>query len=192
MSEHTWFEELRDAELRDELDRLHPERTRLRPTTVDGLREAFDLVEAMWAPTIARAQSLPADKVHERVNNEYSFVETHRHMLFATDAWVTRVVLQIPGHHEWSVPPDHLPEEDAETRPQLDAVVQVREERWQRIRAYLAEATDADLVVVKAAPDEQWVPGSHRVLDCFHVVLREEWWHHQYAIRDLAILEQQA
>jgi hypothetical protein len=32
-------------------------------------------------------------------------------------------------------------------------------------------------------------PTVHRVLDCFSVVLFEEWWHHRYAARDLAILE---
>jgi hypothetical protein len=190
MTEHLWFEEMKNPQLRNELDEQHPERTKLRPTTVDGTREAFDLIEAMWAPTIERARSLPADKVHERVNDEYSFVETHRHMLFAIDAWITRVVFQVPGYHEWAVPPDHLPDEDADTRPQLDAVLDVREQRWQRIRDYLSTATSADLMSVATAPDEGWVPGSHRVLDCFLLILREEWWHHQYAARDLAILEQ--
>jgi hypothetical protein len=190
MTEHLWFEEMKNPQLRNELDEQHPERTKLRPTTVDGTREAFDLIEAMWAPTIERARSLPADKVHERVNDEYSFVETHRHMLFAIDAWITRVVFQVPGYHEWAVPPDHLPDEDADTRPQLDAVLDVREQRWQRIRDYLSTATSADLMSVAKAPDEGWVPGSHRVLDCFLLILREEWWHHQYAARDLAILVQ--
>ncbi|MEX2395292.1 MAG: DinB family protein [Actinomycetota bacterium] len=183
---------MRNERLRDQLDAQHPERKQLRPTTVEGMREAFDFVEAMWAPTIDRARALPADKVHERVNNEYSFVETHRHMLFAIDAWVTRVAFGVPGYHGWSVPPDHLPDEDTDSRPQLDAVLDVRRERWQRIREYLSTATTNDLMTVKNAPDEGWVPGSHRVLDCLVLILREEWWHHRYAARDLAILEQQA
>lgn len=190
MSEHDWFEEMRNPQLREQLDEQHSERRKLRPSTVDGMREAFDLVRAMWAPTNDRARALPAGKVHERVDNEYSFVETHRHMLFAIDAWVTRVVFGVPGYHEWAVPPDHLPDEDAASRPQLDAVLAVREERWERIRDFLTNATDADLVSVATAPDEGWVPGSHRVLDCFQLILREEWWHHRYASRDLAVLEQ--
>ena len=28
-----------------------------------------------------------------------------------------------------------------------------------------------------------------RVIDCFRVVFREEWWHHQFARRDLAVIE---
>lgn len=44
--------------MRDELDRRHPERTKLRPTDVAGLQQAFDVVEEMWAPTIERARRL--------------------------------------------------------------------------------------------------------------------------------------
>jgi hypothetical protein len=28
-----------------------------------------------------------------------------------------------------------------------------------------------------------------RVIDCFRVVFREEWWHHRFATRDLAVIE---
>jgi len=31
----------------------------------------------------------------------------------------------------------------------------------------------------------------HTVLQCLHVVLKEEWQHHRYAVRDLAVLEKQ-
>jgi hypothetical protein len=59
-----------------------------------------------------------------------------------------------------------------------------------RLRDYLSGATQADLFGMVSAPDPSGhTQGSHRVLDCFRVVLREEWWHHQYATRDLAVLE---
>src|SRR4029453_17928352 len=174
-----------------ELDRRHPERTKLRPTDVDGLRIAFDVVEEMWAGTIERARPLPQHKLHERVAGEYSFVETLRHLLFATDAWLTRMVLRVPNaYHEWAVPPDLPPDAPPDTGPGLDAVLDVRAERIARVRDYLASATDADLSQMVSAPDPSGHPqGSHRVIDCFRVVLREEWWHHRYAVRDLAVLE---
>src|SRR5439155_14693262 len=101
-----WRDELKDAAIRDELDRRHPERTKLRPTDVAGLQQAFDVLEEMWAPTIERARRLPPPLLHERVNGEYSFVETLRHLLFAWDAWL-RGVLRVPdGYHEWAVPPE--------------------------------------------------------------------------------------
>ena len=174
-----------------ELDRRHPERTELRPTDVEGLRRAFDVVDEMWASTIERARRLPPQKLDERVNGEYSFVETLRHLLFATDAWLTRMVLRVPNaYHQWAVPPDLPPDAPPDRGPALDPVLEARAERTANLRDYLSTATQADLQRVLPAPDPTGHPGgSHRVLDCFRVVLREEWWHHQYATRDLASLE---
>src|SRR5581483_9287626 len=78
-----------------ELDRRHPERTKLRATTVEQLRTAFDTVDDFWAPVIERAGKLSREKQHERVDGEYSFVETLRHLVFALDSWITRIVLQV-------------------------------------------------------------------------------------------------
>jgi hypothetical protein len=39
-------------------------------------------------------------------------------------------------------------------------------------------------------PDTPGHPGKdHTVLECLHVILKEEWQHHRYAVRDLAVLE---
>jgi hypothetical protein len=174
-----------------ELDRRHPERLRLRPTGIGELQTAVDVVEEMWAPTLERARALPDEILHERVDGEFSFVETLRHLLFATDAWIVRMVLRVPmAYHEWAVPPDLAPDAPPDTGPGLDEVLEVRAERLGRIRAWLNEATDADLGTVVGAPDPAGHPqGVHRILDCFRVALNEEWWHHQYATRDLAVLE---
>ena len=83
MTEFVWREERTDHAIRDALDRRHPERLQLRPNDVCGVQEGFDLVDQMWAPTIERASRLPRPLLHERVNGEYSFVETLRHLLFA-------------------------------------------------------------------------------------------------------------
>lgn len=174
-----------------ELDRRHPERTKLRPNDVEGLRAALDVIEDLWAPTIERARRLSTTKLHERVGAEYSFVETLRHLVFAWDAWLIRMVLQVPNaYHEWAVPPDLPADAPPDTGPDLDPVLDVRAERMDRIRGYLSTATDADLSTVISPPDPAGHPqGTHRVMDCFRVILNEEWWHHQYATRDLEALE---
>lgn len=174
-----------------ELDRRHPERTKLRPTDVEGLRVAFDVVEDMWAQTVERARRLTQPKLHERVGGEYSFVETLRHLIFATDAWFTRMVLRVPNaYHECAVPPDLPPDAPPDTGPELDEVLEVRADRWARIRDYLSTTETADLSAMVSAPDPTGHPqGDHRVLYCFSIVLNEEWWHNQYALRDLAALE---
>jgi hypothetical protein len=120
VSEPTWITELTDAQVRGELDRLHPERVLLRPTDLAGVRAAMDLVDEMWAPTLARARGLPRKRLHERVEGEYSFVETLRHLLFAGDAWLQRMVLGAPDpFHEWGVPPSLAADAPPDTGPEL-------------------------------------------------------------------------
>src|SRR5919112_5395010 len=76
-----------------ELDRLHPERTKLRPTTPEGMRTAWATVEEFWAPTMRRTRELPEAALHRSVNEEWSFVQTLRHLIFVTDAWFGHAVL---------------------------------------------------------------------------------------------------
>lgn len=200
MTEFTWTDDRTDKAIRDELDRRHPERRNLRPRDVEGLREAFAVIEELWAPTIARARRLSPPKLHDRVNGEYSFIETFRHLLFAWDAWL-RGVLRVPdGYHEWAVPPE-LPADapravmwsfdkrwsSCDAAPELDPVLDVRAERLARVRDYLSDATSEDLKSPGTPPP--WYPQECSILSCFRLVLNEEWWHHQYAIRDLAVLE---
>jgi DinB superfamily/Pentapeptide repeats (8 copies) len=174
-----------------ELDRRHPERLQLRPTDVAALRAAFDVVDEMWAPTLQRAAALSSDRLHERVDGEYSFVETQRHLLFATNAWLVRMVLRDPhAYHRWDVHPDLPPDAAPDSGPDLEDVLEVRAERQARIRAWLGDASDSDLSTIVTPPDPTGHPqGPHSILTCFQVVLNEEWWHHRYAVRDLAILE---
>ena len=88
----------------------------------------MDLVDEMWTPTLARARRLPSEKLHTRVDGEYSFVETLRHLLFAGDAWLQRMVLHVPDtFHEWGVPPNLPAHAPPDTGPALEDVVSVRE-----------------------------------------------------------------
>ena len=193
LPEPTWKAELHDAELRRELDQLHPERVRLRPRDVAGVRDAFDVVDAMWAPTLVRARQLPEVRLHARVDGEYSFVETLRHLLLVSDAWLRRMVLgdQDP-FHEWGVAPNLPADAPPDTGPSLEEVLQLREARATRLRDHVSTMVDADLLVRVGGPwDPPDLSPEHRAraVDCFRVAFREEWWHHQFATRDLAVIE---
>jgi DinB superfamily len=189
--EPTWVDELQDRAVRDELDRCHPERLSMRPTDVVGVLRGLDAVDAMWRPTIARARTLPPSMLHDRVKGEYSFVETLRHLVFATDAWLMRVALRASdGYHAWGMPPDLAADAPPDTGPDLEPVLEVRAGQHAVVRDHLARTSDDDLRREVAARDPTRFPqGSHRPIDCYRLVLREEWWHHRFAERDLSVVE---
>jgi len=79
-----------------ELDRRYPHRAKMRPTDAAGFREAWDVVERLWAGTVERARGLDPDLLHVSVGGEWSFIETLRHLVFATDSWIMRAILGDP------------------------------------------------------------------------------------------------
>ncbi|WP_327003257.1 DinB family protein [Dactylosporangium sp. NBC_01737] len=179
-----------------ELDRRHPQRARMRPADAAGFREAWDILEGLWDGTVQRARRLDPALLHESVDGEWSFVETLRHLVFATEAWVLRAVLGDPAPwHPLSLPWDGMPDtpgvpRDRTVRPSLDEVLELRRDRWATVRTVVDGLTDASLDV-RTVPVEGpgWPPPrSFPVRECVSVVLNEEWEHRLYAERDLAVL----
>jgi hypothetical protein len=179
-----------------ELDRQHPERIALRATEPAGLREAVAVVVAMWAPTIERARALPAADLDRSVNDEWSFVETLRHLVFVIDTWFGSAILGRASFSPVCNLPAFLHDHaafglDPAASPSLDEVVAAHSERLDQIREFLATASQTDLDRPRDPnPDAGWPPpGARPPLRCLHTVLNEEWTHHQFAVRDLAIIE---
>jgi hypothetical protein len=133
----------------------------------------------------------PPALLDESVDEEFSYLETLRHLVFAVDRWITGPVLgEVPWFHPLGVAYDGASAEelaglDHEAHPSLDEVLAIRAGRTARVTAVLATATDEDLARVVDSPNG----GTVTVLRCVGVVLREEWQHDQYASRDLAVLE---
>ncbi|HEX7165445.1 MAG TPA: DinB family protein [Acidimicrobiales bacterium] len=183
-----------------ELDRRDPERAKMRPTDPDGFREAWDIVERRWRETVAHARQLerrdPA-LLHESVDGEWSFVQTLRHLLFATDAWIRRVVLGDPSPWDaLDLPFDQMTPNpavpwDRAARPSLDEVLALRADRMATMRGVVDGLTDEMLQSSTTPVDAPgWPrPNSYAVRDCILIVLNEEWHHRLYAERDLAVLE---
>ena len=181
-----------------ELDRRYPDRPKMRPTDPAGFREAWDIVERMWDQTVERARRLPPELLHESVDGEWSFTETLRHLTFATDAWVRRAILGDPAPWDplglpWGGMPDTpgVPH-DREARPDLDTVLALRRSRMSTMREVVDSLTEESLAA-DTTPVEGpgWPrPVSYPVQTCLRVVLNEEWEHHLFANRDLAVLEE--
>jgi hypothetical protein len=180
-----------------ELDRREPERARMRPVDAAGFREAWQIVERRWDSTVERARRLDPQLLHESVDGEWSFIETLRHLAFATDAWVSRAILGDPSPwHPLELPWDGMPDtpgipRDRAVRPSLDEVLTLRHDRMAVVRSVIEGLTDESLAArTEPVAGDSWPPSrSFEVRKCLLVVLNEEWHHRQFAERDLAVLE---
>jgi hypothetical protein len=180
-----------------ELDRRYPERARMRPTDPTGFREAWDVVERLWDETVERAGRLDPGLLHESVDDEWSFTETLRHLVFATDAWVRRAILGDPSPWDpLDLPWDEMPDtpgvpRDRQARPSLDQVLELRRDRMSTVRRVVDGLTDESLAAhTEPVEGPGWPrPRSYPVRECLLVVLNEEWEHRLYAERDLDALE---
>jgi len=179
-----------------ELDRRFPERVKLRAVDPQGLAEAWAIIEEVWRRTVERARTLPEESLFERVDGEWSFVETLRHLVFATDAWLLRMVRQAPRpYHPWGLAGPSLTDPaglglDPEASLSLDAVLVVRCERMDAVKETIGALTPEELQRICVPPDAPGHPSAaHSVLTCLHVILNEEWEHSRYANRDLDTLE---
>jgi hypothetical protein len=75
-----------------ELDRRHPVRRLIRSEDLDDLRRGWRQLRADWAATVARMRHSPGIE-HESVNDEWSAVQTLRHLVFVHDSWFRRCCL---------------------------------------------------------------------------------------------------
>jgi hypothetical protein len=180
-----------------ELDRRYPDRAKMRPADPAGFREAWETLERLWDGTVDRARRLQPELLHESVDGEWSFIETLRHLVLATDAWVSRAILGDPSPWDplglpWDEGADTpgLPC-DREARPSLDTVLALRRDRMATVRNVIGSLTkdslDRDTEPVEGPG---WPPSrSFPVRQCLLIVLNEEWEHRLYAERDLDALE---
>lgn len=182
-----------------ELDRRHPERLRLRPTTPETMRDAVDVIEGLWQATVQRASALPEEAAHRSVNGEWSLAETLRHTIFVVDAWYGHAVALRPNaFHPIGRPASFTTNGadfgiDEAADPTLGEVLAVRAERLADLRAYLAEVTQEELDRVRGPNTAPGCPppGERTAVKCLQVIFSDEWAHVQFANRDLALLEEE-
>src|SRR3954462_11163180 len=134
-----------------ELERLSPERAKLRATDPDGLAEAWATVEDTWQSTLARARALPQPSLSARVDDQGSFVETLRHLVMATDCWLRRMIKGIDRpYHPWGLAGSWLTDPagwgiDPAADPSLEDVLRVRRARMDEVQQTIATVTPEEL-----------------------------------------------
>lgn len=178
-----------------ELDRRHPERFALRAHDADSMRAGWAALEAMWAPTIERVAAMPAGTVDVSIDGEWSFSQTLRHLVFATDVWLGDAILGKPdGYHRlgvpysgwWSQAADVV---DLDATPSYQEVLEVRAGRVGMVRDFLTTLTDELLDEERDAPRFGQVRRRFTVRQCLSIIMNEEWHHHRYMVRDLDAIE---
>jgi hypothetical protein len=179
----------------EELNRRMPDRMKMRPTDPDGFREAWDIVVARWERTTARARQLPEDMLHAHVDGEWSFIQTLRHLNFASAAWIGRMVLGDPSPwHALDLPWDEAPGWDGvpwdrDARPTLEEVLTVRRDRQAMVAGVIESLTPEQLASHVSRAEPGWPTiDDFPVSECVSIVLNEEWEHRNFAERDLDAL----
>jgi hypothetical protein len=177
-----------------ELNRRFPGRAARRAEDPDGLREAWAMLERSWSATLERAAEMPAGTVDVSVGGEWSFAQTLRHLVMATDTWLGRAILEMeqPFHplgqpHAEYETDGHDMSVFTSVPPSYDQVLEVRANRVAMVREFLATVTSTDLAVTRRNP---WAPDyPETIRSCVHTILEEEWEHLRYAVRDLDAIE---
>ncbi|WP_328426508.1 DinB family protein [Micromonospora sp. NBC_00389] len=182
-----------------ELDRRHPVRVLIRSEDPADLREASRQLHAGWAATIERIRRTPGIE-RRSVNDEWSAVQTMRHLVFVHDSWFRRCCLGstelfTPMGIGTTVEPYRGAHGlDLSLDPALDEIVSVRDAQAAELEAWLDEVTAVQLAARAPVPDDDvWPPYARGrlVRQCLGTVLNETFEHHGFCVRDLDLIEAQ-
>jgi hypothetical protein len=177
-----------------ELDRRFPGRAERFATSPETLRAAWTTLQRTWAATVERAAAMSPGTVEVSVGGEWSFAQTLRHLVMATDTWLGRAILEIEQpYHPLGQPNAEYATDGYDTsvfttrQPTYAEVLEGRADRVAMVTDFLAATTPEQLAEPRR---NAWNPDHQvTVLSCLHVILEEEWEHHRYAVRDLDSLE---
>ena len=176
-----------------ELNRRFPGRDTRRASDPEGLRAAWEVLQGTWAATVARVSAMPEGTVEASVAGEWSFSQTLRHLVLATDLWLGQAVLgaERPFHPLGLANPQAADEGldmsvFTSRTPSFEEVLEARAGRVAMVCDVIDGVTAEQLAQPRVNP---WSPDHpETVLSCLHTILEEEWEHHRYAVRDLDAL----
>lgn len=111
-----------------ELNRRFPGRSERHAPDPDGLRAAWAAIEATWEATLERVATMPAGTVEVSVAGEWTFAQTVRHLVMATDSWLGTIT---PADLDAERRNPHAPEFPETVRHCLHVIL---EEEWEHHR----------------------------------------------------------
>jgi hypothetical protein len=147
-------------------------------------------LEQTWAATLERVAAMPAGTVDVSIDGEWSFAQTLRHLVHATDIWLGRAILELEQPFHPLGQPDTAAKQDGQhptITPSYAEVLEARASRVAMVRDFLASVTPAELAVTRMNPHSP--EHAETTLSCLHVILEEEWEHNRFAVRDLDAID---
>ncbi|MEX0875144.1 MAG: DinB family protein [Actinomycetota bacterium] len=187
--------------MRREIERTNPERKKLFGTDPPSMRAGVDVVLAQLEATWKRALALAEAQRNQQVDEEWSVVETVRHLIFAFDAWIKRALLgEDDPFDPIALPPTFLPPTapgmscDPDAKPSFEDALAVWKDRVKLLNEIVDGLTPDELVRPIVTKGEGYPPPGHEteVIGPLWTVIEEIWWHNRFMNRDLDVLEGEA
>jgi hypothetical protein len=129
-----------------------PPPPKLVPADVDAARASLSSLIDRVETTISRASSFTEEERNRRVNDEWSTVESLRHLVLIVDAWLSRSIKgEEDPFHPIALPPHFMPPKlpgssiDPDARPSFDEACAVLGGRLETLREYTDALTPDEL-----------------------------------------------
>ena len=180
-----------------ELNRRYPGREHARSQVLAEQRDSFEAAQRTWSTTLDRVAAMPAGTVDQQVDGEWSVAQTLRHLVFAVDGWVRYGIQGLDD----AFSPIGLPFSEYDDEAGALGVDLAASPSFQEVRAAYADRVAQVRTLYGALTQEEfeaparrlppWEPEgrSLSVGSCLGVITEESWAHHQFAERDLDVLE---
>lgn len=176
--------------IQDEINRQFPERTKLRPMDLDGCKEAVDVLDSLLEATYERAvRDFTEEQRHESVDDEWSCVQSIRHMIMVLDGWLSRTIKgEKDPFHPIGLPASFTPAKpegtsiDSDADPTFEEARVVLRDRLGTLREYVRGLTGQEL----SRPIDNFTGSVHGSL---LVIFDELWAHNRFINRDLDVIE---
>jgi len=168
-----------------ELNRRQPGRGSMAPSDLAGVHHAWELVQQRWQAMCERVGTLPESLLYRRVDDEWSFVETVRHLIMVIDSWIGVTILDRVDRHPYGLAPSFVTDPaalglDPRAEPSVAEVVAVRTEKLAMVAGLIESLAEPEL--------HRRCGNDGTVLSALQTYFSEEWEHVSYANRDLDVL----
>ena len=158
---------------------------------VDEARALVAAAESRMEATLERAATFTEDERQRRVGEEWSTVESLRHLVLVIDLWLSRTIAGEPDpFHPMALPPSFMPPKlfpdcsiDPAARPSFDEAAGVVRSRVATLRSYVDELTAEEL-------DRPIEAHARTVGGALQVIFTELAAHDAFMNRDLSLLRE--